>query len=130
VDARLRSLPSPAVDRPRAEIDVADSQLDELVRAKPVEGRVIGVSDGNTLTVLADAKIQRRIRLSGIDAPEKGQAFGERSKQNLSSLMLQKRVEARCHKKDRYGREVCTVFVNLCDVGLEQIRVGMACNGL
>ena len=91
-----------------------------------VEGRVIGVSDGDTLTVLDDAKIQRRILLSGIDAPEKGQAFGERSKQNLSSLVLQKRVEARCHKKDRYGREVCTVFVNLRDVGLEQIRVGMA----
>src|SRR5262245_8654538 len=53
-------------------------------------------------------------------------AFGERSKQNLSELVYQKRVEARCHKKDRYGREVCVVFLSLRDVGLEQIRAGMA----
>ena len=42
----------------------------------------------------------------------------------LSALVFQKRVEARCHKKDRYGREVCAVFVSLRDVGLEQIRQG------
>ena len=84
-----------------------------------VEGRVVGVSDGDTITVLDDAKSQHKIRFAGIDAPEKGQAFGERSKQNLSALVFQKRVEARCHKKDRYGREVCAVFVSLRDVGLE-----------
>ena len=91
-----------------------------------VEGRVVGVSDGDTITVLDDAKTQHKIRFAGIDAPEKGQAFGERSKQSLSALVFQKRVEARCHKKDRYGREVCAVFVSLRDVGLEQIRAGMA----
>ena len=91
-----------------------------------LEGRVVGVSDGDTITVLDDAKTQHKIRLSGIDAPEKGQAFGERSKQNLSALVFQKHVEARCHKKDRYGREVCAVYVSLRDVGLEQIRAGMA----
>ena len=91
-----------------------------------VEGRVVGVSDGDTITVLDDAKTQRKVRFAGIDAPERGQAFGERSKQSLSALVFQKRVEARCHKKDRYGREVCAVFVSLRDVGLEQIRLGMA----
>jgi endonuclease YncB( thermonuclease family) len=91
-----------------------------------IEGRVVGVMDGDTILVLDDAKIQHKIRFAGIDAPEKGQAFGERSKQNLSALALQKRVEARCHKKDRYGRNVCAVFVGLTDVGLEQIRAGMA----
>jgi endonuclease YncB( thermonuclease family) len=91
-----------------------------------VEGRVVGISDGDTITVLDDAKVQHKIRFAGIDAPEKGQAFGERAKQSLSALVLQKRVEARCHKKDRYGREVCAVFVSLRDVGLEQIRQGMA----
>jgi endonuclease YncB( thermonuclease family) len=44
-----------------------------------------------------DAKNQRKIRFSGIDAPEKGQPFGERSKQRLSALVFQKRIEARCH---------------------------------
>jgi|SRR5262245_41117360 len=56
----------------------------------------------------------------------KGQAFGERSRQNLSALVFQKNVEARCHKKDRYVREVCAVYVARRDVGLEQIRIGMA----
>lgn len=91
-----------------------------------VEGVVVGVSDGDTMTILDDAKVQHKIRFAGIDAPEKGQAFGERSKQSLSALVFQKRVEARCHKRDRYGREVCAVFVGLRDAGLEQIRQGMA----
>ena len=91
-----------------------------------VEGRTIGVADGDTITVLDDFKTQHKIRIAGIDAPEKGQAFGERSKQNLSALVFQKEVEARCHKKDRYGREVCAVYVARRDVGLEQIRTGMA----
>jgi len=91
-----------------------------------VEGHVVGISDGDTITVLDDSKAQHKLRIAGIDAPERGQAFGERSKQNLSALVYQKRVEGRCHKKDRYGREVCTVYVALRDVGLEQIRTGMA----
>ena len=44
------------------------------------EGRVVGVSDGDTITVLDDAKTQQKIRFAGIDAPEKRQPFGERSK--------------------------------------------------
>jgi endonuclease YncB( thermonuclease family) len=91
-----------------------------------VDGRVVGVSDGDTITVLDDAKTRHKIRFAGIDAPEKGQAFGEQSKQSLSAPVFQKRVEAYCHKKDRYGPEVCTVFASLRDVGLEQIRAGMA----
>ena len=74
---------------------------------------MVGVSDGDTITILDDAKTQHKIRFAGIDAPEKGQAFGERSKQSLSALVFQKRVEARCHKKDRYGREVCAVYEGL-----------------
>ena len=91
-----------------------------------VQGRVVGVSDGDTITVLDDSKFQHNVRVAGIDAPERGQAFGERSKQNLSALVFEKRVEARCHKKDRYGREVCTVYVARRDVGLEQFRTGTA----
>jgi hypothetical protein len=49
-----------------------------------IEGRVVGVSDGDTITVLDDSNTQHKIRFTGIDAPEKGQAFGERSKQGLS----------------------------------------------
>ena len=91
-----------------------------------MEGRVVGISDGNTITILDDAKTQHKIRFAGIDAPERKQPYGDRSRQSLAALVFQKRVELRCHKKDRYGREVCAVYEGLRDVGLEQIRQGMA----
>jgi endonuclease YncB( thermonuclease family) len=91
-----------------------------------VEGRVVGVSDGDTITLLDRATVQHKIRLSGIDAPENGQAFGERAKENFSKLAFDRQVEAHCHKKDRYGREVCKVLRGSTDVNLEQLRMGMA----
>jgi endonuclease YncB( thermonuclease family) len=91
-----------------------------------VEGRVVGVSDGDTITVLDRQKAQHKIRLSGIDAPEKGQAFGGRSRENLSELVFDRQVAAHCHKKDRYGREICKVMRGATDVNLEQLRGGMA----
>jgi endonuclease YncB( thermonuclease family) len=91
-----------------------------------VEGRVVGVGDGDTITILDAAKTQHKVRLAGIDAPEKGQPFGSSSKENLARLVFDKRVEARCYKHDRYGREVCRVYERMRDVGLEQVRAGMA----
>ena len=85
-----------------------------------------GVSDGDTITVLDESKTQHKIRFAGIDAPERKQPYGGRSRQSLSALVFQKRVELRCHKKDRYGREVCAVFAGLPDVGLEQLRQGLS----
>ena len=57
-----------------------------------VTGRVVGISDGDTITVLDDAQTQHKIRFAGIDAPEKGQAFGERSKQSLSTRRFTEQV--------------------------------------
>jgi endonuclease YncB( thermonuclease family) len=99
---------------------------DAAAEAWIVIGRVVGISDGDTITLLDRANAQHKIRLSGIDAPERGQAFGERSKQNLAMLVFEKQVEARCQKRDRYGREVCSVFVGSRDTGLEQVRAGLA----
>ncbi len=84
-----------------------------------VEGRVVGISDGDTITVLDRMKVQHKIRLTGIDAPEKGQAFGDRARESLSRLAFDRQVEAHCHKKDRYGREVCKVLRGGTDVNLE-----------
>ena len=78
------------------------------------------------LTLLDASKTQHRIRLDGIDAPESGQPFGNRSKQSLSDLVIRKEARASCPKTDRYGRQVCQVKVVGVDVGLEQIRRGMA----
>jgi endonuclease YncB( thermonuclease family) len=91
-----------------------------------IDGQVIGVSDGDTVTLLDHARTRHKIRLHGIDAPEEGQAFGERSKQNLSELAFHRDVTAQCHKRDRYGREVSKVMLGSTDMNLEQIRAGMA----
>ncbi|MCZ7563803.1 MAG: thermonuclease family protein [Burkholderiales bacterium] len=106
---------------------VASLQFSQAVGADwLIEGRVVRVSDGDTVTVLDDEKKQHKIRFAGIDAPEKRQPFGNASKQNLSRLIFDRRVEARCHKRDRYGREVCAVLIDARDIGLEQVRAGMA----
>jgi endonuclease YncB( thermonuclease family) len=97
-----------------------------LAHAHEVEGRVVAVQDGDTVTILDAARVQHRVRIAGIDAPEKSQAYGEASKQSLARLVHGRHVEARCPKRDRFGREVCSVFLGTRDVGLEQVRGGYA----
>jgi endonuclease YncB( thermonuclease family) len=94
--------------------------------ADQLVGRVVKVSDGDTVTVLDAAKQQHRVRLAGIDAPEKGQPFGTRSQQSLGDLAAGQRVVVDWHKRDRYGRLVGKLLVAGVDVGLEQVRRGMA----
>jgi len=89
-------------------------------------GTVIGVSDGDTLTLLDENKNRHRIRLDGIDAPERSQPYGQRARQSLASLAHGRTAQAHCPKTDRYGRAVCRVTVDGVDVGLEQIRRGLA----
>ena len=65
--------------------------------------------------------------VGGIDTPEKGQAFENRPKESLSRRpVFDHQVEAHCHKKDRYGREVCKVMRGSTDVNMEQLRARMA----
>jgi endonuclease YncB( thermonuclease family) len=94
--------------------------------ADPIQGRVIGVSDGDTITVLDATNTQQKVRLSGIDAPEKAQPFGNRSKESLSELVFGKNVTVDSEKRDRYGRNVGKVLVNGVDANLTQIQRGMA----
>jgi len=91
-----------------------------------LEGRVVGVADGDTITIVDVSDTKYKIRLQGIDAPEKSQPFGEKSKQSLHKLIHGKRVSIQFQKKDKYGRVVGKVLLNDIDVCLEQIRYGMA----
>lgn len=91
-----------------------------------ISGQVVGVSDGDTVVVLDAARQQHRIRLAGIDAPEKGQSFGTKSKQALSGLVFKRAVTATCAKLDRYGRSVCKLLVGDRDVNAAQLASGMA----
>ena len=94
--------------------------------AGTIDGRVVSVADGDTVTVLDADKIQHKIRLSGIDAPEKAQAFGNRSKESLSDLVFSKAVTVVTEKKDRDGRDVGKVFVDGLDANLQQVQRGFA----
>ena len=96
------------------------------VQAESITGRVVGVSDGDTVTLLDNNNSQYKVRLAGIDAPEKKQAFGNASKRYLSDLVFSKEVTADWSKKDRYGRLVAKVKLNDNDINLLQIKHGMA----
>ncbi len=95
-------------------------------RAGTLTGRIIGITDGDTLTLLDADHIPHKIRIAGIDAPEKRQPFGEKTKTNLSALAYNRQAQADCRKIDRYRRQICVVYVNGRDVGLEQIKAGTA----
>lgn len=86
---------------------------------------VVGVADGDTLTARCDIE-QIKIRLAEIDAPEKRQPFGMKSKQSLSELCFQRKAEIRQVDRDRYGRVVARVRCDDVDANAEQIRRGMA----
>jgi len=87
---------------------------------------VVGIADGDTLTVLCNGSKQVKIRLSEIDAPEKRQPFGNRSMQSLSGMCLQKKAKIKPQTKDRYGRTVARVICDGIDANVEQVKRGMA----
>lgn len=78
-----------------------------------ITGRVVGIADGDTVTVLDSEKTQHKIRLGGIDAPKRNMVFG-------------KHVEVRTSKKGRYSRWVGVIFVGGVDANLAMVTAGMA----
>jgi endonuclease YncB( thermonuclease family) len=86
---------------------------------------VIGISDGDTLTVLHERQ-PIKIRIAEIDAPEKKQPFGTRSKQSLSDLCFGKQAEVFPEKTDRYGRTIARVKCEGQDASVHQVQAGMA----
>lgn len=96
------------------------------ILADTIEGRVIDVSDGDTITVLDAQRQQHKIRLAGVDAPEKTQPFGQASKRHLSDLVFNRDVILNCGKTDRYRRKICVVMIERQDANLAQVKAGMA----
>lgn len=94
--------------------------------AKSIDGRVVRVSDGDTITVLTAGNKQEKIRLYGIDAPEKRQAFGEKSRQALASFVAGKTVKVDVLDVDRYGRNVGVVLDGNFNINRAMITQGMA----
>lgn len=96
------------------------------VSAGTITGNVVRVTDGDTVVVLDANKVQYKIRLMGIDAPERKQAFGKNSKDNLSDLVAGKYVVVEYEKRDRYKRILGKIMLSGKDINLEQVSDGMA----
>jgi endonuclease YncB( thermonuclease family) len=94
--------------------------------AETVTGKVVGVTDGDTITVLTEKNRQVTIRLADIDAPEKNQPFGRVSRQALSDAVFFKAVTVNVIKIDKYGRSVGYVLVDGEDVNRKQLQGGHA----
>src|SRR5260370_21206980 len=90
-----------------------DAKLHELT------GKVVHIADGDTLTVLDSDNVQHKIRLAGIDAPEKGQAFGTKAKEVLAEKVQEKTVRVVWKEKDRYGRILGDIHLGNQNINLE-----------
>jgi micrococcal nuclease len=90
-----------------------------------IVGEVVGVTDGDTIKVLR-GKALYKVRLNGIDAPERKQAYGRKAKEFLSSLVFEKRVEVIVRDRDRYGRYVGDVMIGGKSASAELVAAGLA----
>ena len=91
-----------------------------------IAGKVVGVADGDTITVLDGNKNQHRIRLLHIDCPESNQAFGTKAKQALSDKVFGEQVVIRWSERDRYDRILGDVHVGKRWVNAEMVKDGFA----
>lgn len=96
--------------------------------AEPVfiDGGVIRVVHGDTVTLQDDHEDVHKIRLAAIDAPESWMPFGQQARTYLNGLVLGKQVKARVHKKDLYGCTIATLFLQGQDVNLTLVQAGLA----
>ncbi len=94
--------------------------------ADTLTGKVVKITDGDTLYVLDANYQQHKVRLAGIDAPERKQAYGLASRKHLLSVVAGKQVTVEYQKRDRYGRIVGKVLLDGIDVYLEQVKAGFA----
>jgi len=89
-------------------------------------GKVVGITDGDTIKVLKDGK-EVKVRLDGIDCPETGQAFGKRAKQFASDMVFGKEVKVKSKGLDKYGRTLGEVILpDGKSLNRELIRAGLA----
>jgi micrococcal nuclease len=91
-----------------------------------LSGEVVGVHDGDTITVLTKDKRSIKVRLYGIDAPESNQPYGYKAKQRLSELVFGKRVRVETHGTDRYRRTLGVVYLNDKDINAQMVSEGLA----
>ncbi|MDB5344313.1 MAG: nucH [Schlesneria sp.] len=100
--------------------------VSHVATAGELRGKVVSIADGDTITILDPDKVQHKIRLQGIDAPEKKQAFGTKSKELLTEKIAGHQVVIEWKEKDRYGRILGEVMLGRRHINLEMVQEGMA----
>ncbi|MDN0076566.1 thermonuclease family protein [Crenobacter sp. SG2303] len=95
-------------------------------QADQINGRVVAVADGDTITVLDAVQVEHKVRLAFVDAPERTQPFGQQAKAALSARLHGREVRVDVIDRDRYGRSVGQVWRNEGDVNLAQLLDGYA----
>lgn len=97
-------------------------------KAEPqnLSGKCVAIADGDTLTLLTADKQQVKVRLQGIDAPEKKQAFGTEARQTLAEICFGKKISVKISGRDRYGRTLGVVTAEGVAVNAEMVRRGLA----
>ena len=98
------------------------------VSLENLTGKVVKVTDGDTITILTDGNKQERIRLADIDAPERNQPYYEKSRLFLSDMVAGKTVTVEYKGRDQYGRILGTVIIENINVNEELVKVGLAWN--
>ena len=98
----------------------------QFLWANAFTGKVIGITDGDTITVLNNKKQQIKVRLEGIDCPEPGQDFGNRAKQAVTALCFGKTVRVEKKGTDQYGRVLAYVYADNICVNRELVKMGLA----
>lgn len=96
--------------------------------AETITGKIVKVSDGDTVILLDKENKQHKIRLHGIDAPENGQDYGNKSKQYLSSLIAGKQVNVDVKGTDKYKRVLGVIYLGKVNVNAKMIQAGYAWN--
>jgi micrococcal nuclease len=91
-----------------------------------ITGEVVKIADGDTLTILDGSNAQHKIRLAGIDAPEKAQAFGTKARETLAAKVFRRNVRVDVTDVDRYHREVGRIYLGSRFVNLEMVQDGFA----
>jgi len=94
--------------------------------AGEIQGVVVAIADGDTLTVLDAAQQQHKVRFAFIDAPEKAQPYGQRARQELSQQVFRQQVRVDVIEQDRYGRNVGRVWLQGADINLHMVQQGYA----
>jgi endonuclease YncB( thermonuclease family) len=123
--ANAKTAPKPATTAPP---QPAPSTATQAATEQPgvIQGKVVDLGWGDSLTVLDAQSKRHRVRLLGIDAPEKEQSFGPAARQKLSVLVFGKAVTVKYQKIDRNGRPLGKVLSGATDVNLEMLKAGLA----